>query len=168
MKQTKKPCYAMRAACVLLCLVLISVHLVTGLYARFINKAVGSDSSRAAAYRVSAVMTGESGTYEIALSNRSEAAARYSVTFETTPGMYTSVKLNDLTADINAEGKAEFPNVGALAPKGNGSLTLVLTPNPVYTGSGSDDTVLDFSNESTSSAENELPFTVTVRYVQVN
>lgn len=168
MKQTKKPCFAMRAACVLLCLVLISVHFVTGLYARYITKATGADSGRLSSFRVSAVMTGDQGSYDLAFTNSSETAVRYSVTVQTTPGMFASIELNSVSTSPDADGLVSFSNLGTLAAGGNGSATLKLTPDPTYSGNSSGDSPLDFSNDSTSSVENELPFTVTVSYLQVD
>ena len=56
MKQTKKTSFVLRAACVLLCLVLISAHFTSGLYAKYIVSATGSDTGRTASFRVSAAM----------------------------------------------------------------------------------------------------------------
>lgn len=172
MKQTKKTSFVLRAACVLLCLVLISAHFTSGLYAKYIVSATGSDTGRTASFRVSAAMGDENnGEYTITLQNGSETAVCYSVTVQPDKaGMFSSAKLGNLDPkELDASGAFfTFENVGRIAPGGNDSAVLSLTVDPGYPGSDDASSLLDFSNDSVSSGETELPFTVTVTFVQVN
>ena len=80
----------MCAAAVLLCLTLFSLHLMSGLYAKYVSKDSGSDSARVAAFNV--ITTGDVGdgvsvdcydktddTYTIEITNESEVAVRYTI-----------------------------------------------------------------------------------------
>ena len=170
MKETKKPNFAIRAACVLLCLVLISVHFSTGLYARYVSRASGSDRGRAAAFGVSAELTPAEEGYTIELSNPSEVAVRYSVTFRAqNAGSFSEVKLGTgEPTPLGPDGSVTFVNVGTLAPNGSGSLAMIPTAVPGAGSDSADAALLDFSNDSTASLEETLPFTVTVSYEQID
>lgn len=170
MKQTKRRGFALRAACVLLCLVLISVHFSSGLYAKMITGAADGDSARTAGFRVSAeLIPAEAGAYTIALHNDSESAVRYSVTFRAKiPGSFSQVRLGDgAPAAPDADGAVTFPNAGALAAGADGTLTLIPTAVP-GAGAEAGEALLDFSNESIAAAEQTLPFTVTVQCEQIS
>ena len=51
----EKPNIPMCLACVLLCLTLFSVHLCSGLYARYTEKGATNDSARVASFDVSEI-----------------------------------------------------------------------------------------------------------------
>ena len=57
MNKQKRPGLFLQIAGVLLCLCLISTHFTTGLYAKYTNRAQGSDAARAAKFNVSATVT---------------------------------------------------------------------------------------------------------------
>lgn len=79
----------MRIAAVLLCLVLFSLHLMSGLYAKYTSSGNGDDTARVAKFEVnvtgipSAVSidskTTNNGTYEITVTNESEVAVEYDI-----------------------------------------------------------------------------------------
>ena len=83
----------MFVACVLLCLTLISVHMLGGIYAKYISKSEGDDSARVAKFSITdgnAYLSAEP-ILEIApgerlltveVENNSEVAVDYIVTFE--------------------------------------------------------------------------------------
>lgn len=82
--------FPMAVASVLLCLTLFSIHLTSGLYARYVSKGEGSDNSRVAQFNVTETSDDltaellfelEPGTheYEISVSNKSEVAVGYTI-----------------------------------------------------------------------------------------
>lgn len=171
MKETKKPNFAIRAACVLLCLVLISVHFTSGLYARYTTKAMGSDHGRAASFSASAAWldSDADNSFNVKLTNRSETAVRYSLTV--TPkeaGMFSAVTLGNLSPNPDADGVFHFANAGSLSPGEEKTLALQFTVNLAYVDPDAASALLDFSNDSTTSAESDRPFTVVVGYEQIN
>ena len=170
MKQRKKTGFALGAACVLLCLVLISAHFASGMYAKYIVNTRGGDSARAASFRVRADMTGEAGVYGLSFTNSSETAVSYSVKVQPqAPGMFSAISLDGGAAPTPDEnGAVTFADVGTLAPgaAGSAALTLIVDPTWVDPDAGSD--APDFSNDNTASAEAELPFTVIVTFVQID
>lgn len=170
MKETKKPSFAIRAACVLLCLVLISVHFTSGLYARYISKAVGSDRSRSAAFQVSAELEQDtnSNSFNVKLNNRSETAVRCSITVRPKAAdMFSEIKLGEIAGNFE-NGVVTFPNVSELAPGAENTLVLSLTVNSAYSDPDAVSALLDFNNDSTTSVDSERPFTVVVGYEQIN
>ena len=78
-----------RVALILLCLVMISIHLMSGMYARYTTKGSGGDDARVAKFEVE--ITGDSNAvavdcakitdnaYSITISNTSEVAVRYTL-----------------------------------------------------------------------------------------
>lgn len=170
MKQRKKTGLALGAACALLCLVLISAHFASGLYAKYVVHAPGSDKSRSASFRVNAAMTGEGGAYGLDFTNDSETAVSYSVRVQPqAPGMFSAISLGGVSAAAPDEnGAVIFSNVGTLAPGAVGSAALTLIVNPAYVDPDAASAQPDFSNDSTDSAETELPFTVTVTFEQLD
>jgi len=93
-KESHQPNWILYLAGVLLCLTLFSVHLTSGLYARYSTTSSGSDGARVA--RFSIEQSGElaelievdvypgftSRSYEVALKNDSEVAVDYTVSVE--------------------------------------------------------------------------------------
>ena len=62
MNKQKRPGLFLQIAGVLLCLCMVSTHFATGLYAKYTNRAQGSDAARAAKFIVSAEITEEAKT----------------------------------------------------------------------------------------------------------
>ena len=109
-KQNTKVNIPMCAALVLLLLTMISVHLTSGLYARYTSTASGSDSARVAKFHVVSdqpqdvqVNCWESneGVYTIKVENQSEVAIEYvlNITF------VKNVNATDLTVTMKDDGK---------------------------------------------------------------
>lgn len=83
----------MTAACVLLCLTLLSFHFTGGLYARYTTSASGDDGARVAKFNVTDTFTetlslsstpGITQVRKIVVTNNSEVAVSYVVTVENT------------------------------------------------------------------------------------
>ena len=119
----------MCAALVLLFLTMLSIHLTSGLYARYTAAAEAGDSARVAKFDVSAVvdeaitldctegdMTAEC---KIAVTNDSEVAVSYSVTIvfnEVLNGTDLIVKLDDQYMSTSDNRTFTVSNVGTLEP----------------------------------------------------
>ena len=70
----------MCAALILLLLTMISVHMTSGLYARYISTGTATDTARVAAFDVSSSLAkGEDGVYELTVTNNSEVTVTYHV-----------------------------------------------------------------------------------------
>ncbi len=75
----------MSLAAVLLCLILLSAHYTTGMYARYTTRAYGNDKAREASFQVSAegqtspveIGTDGKGTFSVTIHNDSDVAVRY-------------------------------------------------------------------------------------------
>ena len=173
MKAAKKPNLALMAAGVLLCLVLISSHFTSGLYARFITRAQGSDHARIASFRVDAEMESQDSKYTIKLKNDSETAVSYSLTVKLEEGVtgIAAVQINNKPYPLEDGKSVTIPNLGVLKAK-EPEQKLLMSLVPVSDGTAGVGTevnyVEDFSNDSTSSGGLDCPFTVTVQYSQVN
>lgn len=115
-------------ACVLFCLTLISVHLCSGLYARYTAYGTGSDSARVAQWSVSASGNKPALTidctnddfddeYKITVTNNSEVSVKYDIVLnfaESLPESIT-IKLDGSKAPAvsNSRKTFTFTNVGS-------------------------------------------------------
>ena len=121
----------MCAAFILFVLTLISMHLTSGLFARYTVTATGSDSARVAKFDVQgdAVLRdvildcrngSSTGEYIITVTNNSEVAIRYSFTLDFTeqlPGTAVLVKMGENQGSATNDNKTlTFSNVGTLGP----------------------------------------------------
>ncbi len=106
-------------ALVLLCLVLVTAHFTTGMYARYTTRSGGNDESRIARFKVSASDGGlveitpdaTSGTYTFTLSNPGEVTVRYKaeVVFDNSADAdrFTTVSPMELTGEIAPRSSVE-------------------------------------------------------------
>lgn len=93
-KNNRHPNWILHLAGILFCLTLFSMHLTSGLYARYTSSASGSDSARVARFDVTAdelsfsetipaeIAPGESNKQTINVKNNSETAIRYTISVE--------------------------------------------------------------------------------------
>ena len=132
-----------RVALLLLCLVLLSVHLMGGMYAKFVSTGQGEDEARVAKFKVDVVFDDKpvdlnatvdynqnTGDYTLTVNNSSEVAVAYSVTLY---NVCVVAKVDGRERDISLAGvsvqfdemesltlststSAFFPNVGTMAP----------------------------------------------------
>lgn len=131
----------LRAALLLLCLVLLTVHLMGSLFAKYSTTASGSDSARVARFDVQAncFYDNENDKYTLTITNDSEVTVAYAVSY--------SCNGEDLPVGVTITFGDN--NSGTLAPGGEieGDLTV--------------------SDESTA-AHGELQITVSVTATQVD
>ena len=127
----------LRVIVILICLILLSVYFMDGLYARYVSNASGADSARVAKFdvdvafddgtdQVDATMTYNetTQTYEIVVTNRSEVAISYDIYVRNIKvsqgdGSGISLKLDDGATKPFAS-EVVFMDAGAMAP-GNAS-----------------------------------------------
>ena len=145
----------MRVALACFCLVLLSVHLMGGLFAKYTSNGEGSDEARVAKFQVNvtgapdaiSIQCGEnnSGIYTITIENVSEVAVHYDLSLTMTG------KTDGVTPVFSQDS-------GDLAVGASGSSTLTFTVDWAA-----------FTQEKTgASASETLDFTVTVNVVQVD
>lgn len=122
----------MCAALILLLLTMISIHLTSGLYARYTVTATASDSARVARFDVRSEVlpvAGEEGKFSIKVTNASEVAVSYRVDVvfaESLEEGKLSVTLDEKSGTWKEETKTlSFDTVAAMAP-GNLTNTHVL------------------------------------------
>lgn len=137
---------SMSAAAILLCLILLSAHYTTGMYARYATRAAGDDRARAASFRVSAspvasgpvvIRDNGEGSYDVTIRNDSEVAVRYVAVVTS-----TDREANELFKSIELRGELE--------PQTEKTLPLPLHMAD-YTGT-----------------ETEIPFDVIVTFTQID
>lgn len=138
---------ALSVALVLLCMVLVTAHFTTGMYARYTTKSRGDDTGRIASFKVSATsaQTGpvtigasKEGTYTLTVTNPGETAVRY------------KAEVKFASADDAAKfGEITLPT-GTLAPGANETKTLTLKMSGSTDGAGT------------------VPFTVVVTFTQID
>lgn len=132
----------MRLAAVLFCLVMISTHLMGGLYARYVTKGTGSDSARVAKFDVEGSGSGEialqaestaEGKYTINVTNNSEVDVSYDVdvVFNKDVVNWVNLQIDGKTAaETLEEGVTtfHFDNVGVLDPGVSQSKEILFLP----------------------------------------
>ena len=96
----------MFTALILLLLTMITTHMTSGLYARYVATSSGGDSARVAAFDVSSQLTADSevnGKYTLTVSSASEVAVEYKIVVTFDAPM--SVALNDGTPQTRPAGE---------------------------------------------------------------
>ena len=171
----KRPsgCITLRIAAVLLCLVLFSMHLTAGLYARYTAKQGGTDSARVAAFNVDVEGVGNSvtvdyvkgngqdaGIQKLKITNNSEVAVSYDITVEIEAvGFRISVTLNGKSFETNVPQTFEFKNAGQIPANSVGYCDLEFK-------------VMDwgeFTNlENSSKIQRTLEYSITVDVAQID
>ena len=173
MKAKKKIPLSLSAAAVLLSLVLISAHFTSGMYARYVASASGSDSGRLAGFRVAAKAESETpvtitagereNEYQVLISNPGEVAVSYEASVSFEEGLTDQPKVT-----ITREGYAE-PGTetlkGFLAPGADETLTVSFDLSEQFSGDQAGG--LDFQNGAASGQNGEIPFEVVVIFAQV-
>lgn len=146
----------LRTALVLLCLVMLSFHMMGSLFARYSTNADGTDGARVAKFDVD--VTGaldqtkitctalalDNGVYTVTVENNSEVAVRYVLSVELTPE-------NGVTCAFDRES-------GDLAPGQTGESTLTFTVDWAA-----------FTDGTTGQSKSaDLDYTITVRVEQAD
>ena len=174
----KRRAYApMHIALILLCMVLVTAHFTSGMYARFITRADGLDSSNAAAFSVSVdaerledgqyapvsiVSNGQDDSgkaiYNIRISNPGETAVRYEAEV-------SFASEEDAQRFLPGENGSNLLFSGELQPGKEEVKTIVLDMSAymALTDGG-----FDFDNDVISGSSGNIPFTVTVTFLQID
>ena len=122
-----------RTAAVLFCLLMLSVHLLSGLFARYVSKGQGVDSARVAKFDVGVtsvannveieygVSPGDEGAYVVNIANRSEVAVTYDIKVvvdKPADSFDIQVALEGKKLDTKTSNELIFPNAGYLPAGG--------------------------------------------------
>ncbi len=130
-----KPNWGLRIAALLLCLTMVSIHLMSGMYARYSTAVSDSDGARVAKFCVTAnhniqqmcldlghLQPGSVKAYRFTVSNGSEVAVQNRITLSGTQNLPLTFRLNGTDIDIDGS----FTDAG-LAPGTDGSYTLTVS-----------------------------------------
>ena len=178
MKSMKKTPLSLKLAAVLLCLVMLSTHFTSGMYARYVTRANGSDRARIAHFVVSAVEApSEDGETPVKIVSEGVDAgkATYSLLL-TNPGQ-TAVAYEAVVEFVDEEGKiakAFAPTAedekaltfsGELSPGGTSTETVTFDLPAYFSTLNSG---FDFSNDEMQVEEGEIQFRVIVTFTQID
>ncbi len=183
MSQKSKMNIPMLAACILLCLTLISVHMTSGLYARYVSRDSGEDSARVASFDVEAkwgdndvsisATQEDNGSYNFTITNNSEVDVKYDLvlTFEEAFPKYLKVSIKEENAELAVDGTVDeengkvvsFANLGMLDSNGD-SANYELT----FTVIDIDALVDSASGEDSGAISVDLQFNAVVRLEQID
>lgn len=167
--------WMMRLVAVLICILLVSFHLMTGLYAKYSSTATGSDSARVAKFQVVVTgdaanisvactqMPGNEAAYEITVENASEVAVKYDVIVTLSaavPGV--TLTLDGIPgAQIDSDPKRlKFENLGQFTPNDSTVKEHTLTFQVNWN--------LFTAEQTGSTAEENFTFSITVHAEQVD
>ena len=170
MKKKKMP-WPIGAAVLLLCLVLLSTSLLSGLMARFVTRADGNDGARIASFLPSVegaedavtIIANSQSEYVIKIKNQGETTVRYSAVVE------FSGEHPEADAEKFDEGTEEEPKLtftGELAPGEEKDETVTLDMAAYF--EKMDDKWDTVSNEDVSGEAGEVPFAVRVTFTQLD
>lgn len=118
-----------RTAAVLFCLLMVSVYMMSGLFARYVSTGQGGDSARVAGFDVEVngpdgveiVYAQELEDYNLTVINNSEVAVTYDVKVLVDKlNFEIGVKLGDQMLSTTGETEVDFGNIGSLAPGATG------------------------------------------------
>lgn len=122
--------FLIRLAAVMFCLLLVSMYLMSGLFARYVSRGQGGDSARVAKFNPSVIPMANNvnieygvtpknqGAYTITVTNDSEVAVTYNITVVVEKADATfdiKVALEDRTLDTTETSRLLFENAGYLA-----------------------------------------------------
>ena len=122
----------MCVACILLCLTLFSIHLTSGLYAKYTAKGNGEDDARVAKFDVSVTKSADAvinistevhnGIYTFTVTNDSEVAVGYDLTLTFNDNVSEFLKVELGAREGAFVGKTvTFENVETIAPLNTGA-----------------------------------------------
>ncbi len=175
MSQKSKMNIPMLAACILLCLTLFSIHLTSGLYARYVTNNDGNDGARVAAFDVDAAWgisditivanLQDNGSYSFTVTNDSEVDVKYDLvlTFSRDfPKEYLKVSIGDKEGEPNGA-VVYFDNVGTLDSNGDSA-----THELIFTVTNIDALVNSSSGENSGEMNVNIEFDAVVRCEQID
>ena len=174
---TKRSGILMVAVAVMLCATLITGHVISGTFAKYVSKGQpASDRARVASFSVAAngddselsLDYGGTATYTITLKNASEVAlnSTVSITFLSNVRYYMDASINDSVTDtpgeLSADGKTfTWENICSLEPaQTEVTLTLTLTTVEALPS--------QLSGVSSESYSGSFPFEASVDFVQID
>lgn len=170
MKKNRRINIPMRIASILLCLVLFSVYMTSGMLAKYTTGGSAKDQGRVAKFSVSATADNanyvfEQGEktpikeYKVTVENPSEVAVRYTVQlqFDEAVPDYLIIKRGETAVPTSTvDRKTVELQGGTLAPKGTGTDTISFS--------------IDYNKfvQSNSGHEVTLDFSAAVKFIQID
>lgn len=162
----------LRLALILLCLTMVSFHMMGSLFARYSSTAEASDEARVAKFQVDVIgapdtltvdsAIGEDGSYILSVQNQSEVAVEYYVTIRPVDSDTDIVvpSMDSIPADLDGTSGWKFAAMYELPPlSGTNNHTLTFDVNwAAFTKDAKD----------THQLTRELPFIITVHVQQIN
>lgn len=109
----------MCAALVLLLLTMVSIHLTSGLFARYTSSSSGSDSARVAKFDVQTniePVAGTEGKFTLTVTNNSEVAVRYSIEVRIPEDLSVTIGNDTKKPEANAKSVLFTDGEWTLAP----------------------------------------------------
>lgn len=177
MKAKKKIPVSLSVASVLLCLVLLSAHFTSGMYARYVTRASDGDTARIAAFLVSAEgkqepveitasqnSNDQQGAYVVTVRNNSEVAVSFKADLKFADS--SQAPKYTIQGEIESEKAENKAMEGFLAPGGSKELTVTFDLDEQFSQASAQG--LDFSNTNISGDSGEIPFEVIVTFTQIN
>lgn len=158
-KPNRKVNIPMCAALILLCLVLVSSHLTSGLYARYTSSSTGSDSARVAKFEVETSGANENISVT-ADTDSSQNGTTYTITIENKSEVAVSYKLTPVLGDSPAGVTATLDsNTGELAA-GAAPVTHTLTLSV--------DWAAFTQGQTGANVSKDISFTVNIHFEQID
>ena len=170
---TRRSGILMVAVAVMLCATLITGHVISGTFAKYVSNAqLASDDVRVASFTVEAngdtdslsLNYGRTATYTITLNNASEVAVNstVSIAFSSDVRNYITASINGSPGALSADGKTfTWENICSLEPAQTGvTLTLTLTTVEALPS--------QLSEVSSDSYSGSFPFEASVDFVQID
>ena len=156
-------------AAVILCLVLVSAHFASGIFARYTANAEHDDGARTAGFAVSA--EGPTENPITIVNNGTDESGKAEYTVKIKNGSETAVRYEAAVVFENAEDASKFDDdlsfSGDLGPGEEAEHTLVLDMS-AYFATEANDKYSTFSNDDMSGDSGKAPFTVPVKLTQIN
>lgn len=181
---------ALRAALFLFLLFMVSLHMTSGLYARYVSVAPAAGSARVAVFSVAASSNmasvnidndsagapgAHTGSYLLIIDSDSEVDVEYDISLVFANGYENIVKNVSLDggAPVNlaADGSVNFASAGSIesGPHAGIQHTVTFTADPSQISTGTvDSKIADYDNASISTATAPLPFNALVKFSQVD
>lgn len=157
-KTNRKVNIPMCVALVLLCLVLVSAHLTSGLFARYTSSSTGSDSARVAKFEV--VTTGSTSGISVKTGTSDPDTTSYTITIENKSEVAVSYQLTPVLDDSPAGVSAALDsNTGELAA-GAAPVTHTLTLSV--------DWAAFTQGQTGANVSKDISFTVNIHFEQID
>ena len=180
-RNKKKVSIPFSIAVLLICLLMFSLYLTSGMLARYTTTATAGDKARAAKFDVGA--TGSTGTmafvytdgkfapnpadsnvYTLTVTNKSEVAVRYNVVIENVPA-YITATVGETVYSSDENGKITIAALGELAANTTANGVMTITFNVT---DGCLDTLEQTDSDTLVAKDQTIEFDAIIKIVQID